>query len=60
MIDVEPVIVRELNALVPAPGSARADWRDVERRAGTRAAQIYPHCPQSVSRELVREPLHHR
>ena len=31
MIDVEPVIVRELNALVPAPGSARADWCDVCR-----------------------------
>jgi hypothetical protein len=34
MIDVEPLIVSELDALLPLPDSGRADWQDVVRRAG--------------------------
>ena len=34
MIDVEPVVRDELERLVP-PASARADWADVRRRAGS-------------------------
>lgn len=33
MIDVEPMIVEQLEELVPSPGAMTADWRDVERRA---------------------------
>lgn len=36
MIDVEALLVEELEALVPAPGAVRADWHDVEHRAGVR------------------------
>ena len=34
MIDVEPLIVSELDALLPLPDGGRADWQDVVRRAG--------------------------
>jgi hypothetical protein len=34
VIDVEPLIIEKLDRLVPAPGTAGLDWRDVERRAG--------------------------
>lgn len=34
MIDVEPLIARELDRLVPEPAARRADWSDVTRRAG--------------------------
>ena len=36
MIDVEPLIVSGLSALIPAPGNGGADWADVRRRAGVR------------------------
>ena len=34
MIDVEPLIVSELDLLLPLPDGHRADWQDVVRRAG--------------------------
>lgn len=34
MTDVEPLILDSLHRLVPAPGTAGVDWRDVELRAG--------------------------
>jgi hypothetical protein len=34
MIDVEPLIVSELDALLPLPDGGRADWQDVVHRAG--------------------------
>lgn len=34
MIDVEPLIARELERLVPEPAEHRADWNDVVGRAG--------------------------
>lgn len=34
MIDVEPMIARELGQLVPEPAGVRADWSDVVGRAG--------------------------
>jgi hypothetical protein len=34
VIDVEPLIARELGRLVPEPGAVRADWNDVVGRAG--------------------------
>ncbi len=34
MIDVEPLIVSELERMLPLPDGSRADWRDVLRRAG--------------------------
>jgi hypothetical protein len=34
MIDVEPVIVSELEQMLPLPDGGRADWGDVSRRAG--------------------------
>jgi hypothetical protein len=34
VIDVEPLIARELGRLVPEPAEHRADWGDVARRAG--------------------------
>ena len=34
MIDVEPLIIEKLDRLVPAPGTAGLDWRDVKHRAG--------------------------
>jgi len=33
MIDVEPLIVSELEVLLPLPDGGRADWQDVVRRA---------------------------
>ncbi len=39
MIDVEPLIAAELDSLVPVPGRDRADWRDIELRAGVRRAR---------------------
>jgi hypothetical protein len=36
MIDVEPLIVKELDRLVALPSGNRADWNDVARRAGVR------------------------
>lgn len=37
MIDVEPLIVSELERMLPLPDASRADWRDVLRRAGITA-----------------------
>lgn len=34
MIDVEPLIVSELERMLPLPDAGRADWGDVLRRAG--------------------------
>jgi hypothetical protein len=34
MIDVEPLIVSELDVLLPLPDGGRADWQDVVRRSG--------------------------
>ena len=34
MIDVEPVIVSELERMLPLPDGGRADWSDVQCRAG--------------------------
>ena len=34
MIDVEPLIVSELERMLPLPGGGRADWTDVLGRAG--------------------------
>jgi hypothetical protein len=45
MIDVEPVIQRELGRLQPVPTGERADWNDVVRRAGLR--------PRASRRRLV-------
>ena len=39
MIDVEPLVVRELGRLVPEPAAGRADWNDVVDRAGLRHAR---------------------
>lgn len=35
MIDVEPLLREELEQAIPACSSARADWGEVRRRAGT-------------------------
>jgi hypothetical protein len=37
MIDVEPLIVSELERMLPLPDGGRADWTDVLRRAGLSA-----------------------
>jgi hypothetical protein len=34
MIDVEPLIVSELDLMLPLPNGSRADWSDVVRRSG--------------------------
>jgi hypothetical protein len=39
MIDVEPLIVSELNRILPLPEGSRASWTDVLRRAGIRGAR---------------------
>src|SRR5437764_287410 len=38
MIDVEPLIVSELERMLPLPDGSRADWSDVLRRAGSVSA----------------------
>jgi hypothetical protein len=38
MIDVEPLIISELELMLPLPAGDRADWGDVMRRAGFRRA----------------------
>ena len=38
MIDVEPLIISELELMLPLPPGDRADWGDVMRRAGFRHA----------------------
>jgi hypothetical protein len=42
MIDVEPLIIEQLDELVPAPGAASADWHDVERRSATDERRTRP------------------
>ena len=42
MIDVEPLIVSELDALLPLPDGGRADWQDVVRRAGLDRRRLLP------------------
>jgi hypothetical protein len=39
MIDVEPLIVSELERMLPLPAGTRADWADVLGRAGIRGAR---------------------
>ncbi|HEY3551197.1 MAG TPA: hypothetical protein VGK69_09125, partial [Gaiellaceae bacterium] len=39
MIDVEPLIVSELERMLPLPDGRRADWTDVLRRAGMPSAR---------------------
>jgi hypothetical protein len=39
VIDVEPLIARELDRLVPEPAAARADWNEVVGRAGLQPAR---------------------
>lgn len=39
MIDVEPLITRELERLVPQPAGTRANWDDVVGRAGIRPSR---------------------
>jgi hypothetical protein len=39
VIDVEPLIARELDRLVPEPAGVRADWSDVVGRAGLQPAR---------------------
>jgi hypothetical protein len=39
MIDVEPLIVSELERMLPLPDGERADWSDVLRRAGFKSAR---------------------
>ena len=39
MIDVEPLIVSELERMLPLPDGGRADWSDVLRRAGFMSAR---------------------
>ena len=34
MIDVEPLIVSELDRMLPLPNGSRADWSDVVSRSG--------------------------
>jgi hypothetical protein len=39
MIDVEPLIVSELERILPLPDGRRVDWQDVVRRAGSPSSQ---------------------
>lgn len=39
MIDVEPLVVSELDRMLPLPDDGRADWSDVLRRAGVVSAR---------------------
>jgi hypothetical protein len=39
MIDVEPLIVSELERMLPLPDGSRADWSDALRRAGLMSAR---------------------
>ncbi len=39
MIDVEPLIISEMERMLPLPSGSRADWSDVLRRAGVARAR---------------------
>ncbi len=66
MIDVEPLIISELERMLPLPDGSRADWKDVLLRAGSAdgrrirarrlafaAGQGEPHCWRRVLVAIV-------
>jgi len=52
MIDVEPLIVSELERILPLPSGSRADWSDVLRRSGL-PGQVHRGRLRSVVAALV-------